>query len=323
MSTEQNKEIMRRFYEEFWCKSNVDAVDELVDPDFVDHQWPADWPQGLEGLKMLIRNLRKAFPDMHETVEDIIAEGDKVVGRFTLHGTHNGEFLGIPPTGKRVKMDGIDILRIKNGKIVEFWYKEDTLGLFGQLGVFPPDMENIPGSVGKGQQKSAEGPAPAAPWSKEELDLIFPKDMDRLRLMGHHLLCMGSFEPLFKAAPEFQADYTEFVKRVKLLPDLKIETIYGYDTVCYQCGMNWLREEGRCKTGWTNKISKDIAVLKHLGMRTGEVIRLEDLQRLLAEKVAPEDLQRFCEAGEWKCPFYSLGVCQKAYAALRKQFDVS
>ena len=82
MSIETNKALMLRFYEEFWCKGNADAVDELVAPDFVDHQLPSGWQPGPEGLKQLVREWRTGFPDMWETVEDLIAEGDRVVGRF-------------------------------------------------------------------------------------------------------------------------------------------------------------------------------------------------------------------------------------------------
>ena len=142
---EANKALMRRWFDEFWCKGNADAVDTMVDPNFIDHQRPEGWPGGREGLKALVREWRKGFSDMHETVEDLIADGDKVVGRFTLRGTHTGEFLGIPATGRRIEITGIDIVRIRDGRIVDFWYNEDTLGLFQQLGAFPPGLA-VPGS---------------------------------------------------------------------------------------------------------------------------------------------------------------------------------
>lgn len=144
MSSEANKALMRRFYEEFWCKGNADAVGELVHADFIDHQEPVDGPpgrrHGLEAMKALVRDWRAGFPDMSETIEDLIAEGDRVCGRFTLRGTHRGEFRGIPPTGRAIEISGIDVVRVAGGKIIEFWYSEDTLGLYQQLGAFPPDL---------------------------------------------------------------------------------------------------------------------------------------------------------------------------------------
>jgi len=137
--TQQSKNVMRRFYEEFWCRGNEDAVDELVSEDVVDHQRPDGWPEGREGIKMLVRVWREGFPDMRETIEDLIAEDDRVVGRFTIDATHTGTFLGIPPTGRRIRIGGIDIVRVRDGQIAEFWYAEDALGLYQQLGVDPPD----------------------------------------------------------------------------------------------------------------------------------------------------------------------------------------
>ena len=148
MSVEGNKAAMRRFYEEFWCKGNRDAVDALVAPDIIDHQRPEGWPAGAAGMKRLLEEWRPGFPDMNESVDDLIAEGDKVVGRFTIRATHTGPFLGIPPTGRKVEVRGIDIVRFREGRVVEWWYCEDALGLFQQLDRFPPG-EAIPG-VGRG-----------------------------------------------------------------------------------------------------------------------------------------------------------------------------
>ena len=134
MSIEANKALLRRYYDELWCKGNDDAADELLHPEFNDPELPADWPSGVEGFKRLVREWRQGFPDMRETVEHMIAEGDKVVGYFRMRGTHEGEFFGIAPTGKRVEMVGADVARIANGKIAELWYAEDLLGLYRQLG---------------------------------------------------------------------------------------------------------------------------------------------------------------------------------------------
>jgi predicted ester cyclase len=146
MPNEANEALVRRWYEEFWCQGNADAADELVDPDFIDHQALPGAQAGIAGLKEFVRAWRRGFPDMAETIELLISDGDMVVGRFRLSGTHRGDFFGLAPSGRRVDVTGIDILRIRDGKIVEFWYSEDTLGLFRQLGVTPPEEGDIPGS---------------------------------------------------------------------------------------------------------------------------------------------------------------------------------
>jgi steroid delta-isomerase-like uncharacterized protein len=134
---DRNKALLRRFYEELWSKGNLDAISELVAEDFVDHHPLPGAPPGREGLAALVTTWRTAFPDMSETCEDLIAEGDKVVGRFTMRGTHSGEFMGVAPTGRRVTMSGIDIVRVAGGKIAEFWYGEHLLELMQRLGAGP------------------------------------------------------------------------------------------------------------------------------------------------------------------------------------------
>jgi steroid delta-isomerase-like uncharacterized protein len=133
----RNKALMRRFYEELWSKGNLEAIPELVAEDFVDHQAPVGQPSGREELAGLVVMWRTGFPDMRETVEDLISEGDKVVGRFLMRGTHRGEFMGVAPTGRSVTMSGIDVVRIADGRISEFWYAEQMLELMQQLGAAP------------------------------------------------------------------------------------------------------------------------------------------------------------------------------------------
>ena len=129
--------MLRRFYEELWSQGDLETISELVADDFVDHYPLPGAPPGREGVAALINTWRTAFPDMRETCEDLIAEGDKVVGRFTIRGTHSGGFMGVPPTGQRVTMSGIDIVRVAGGKIAEFWYGEHLLELMQQLGAVP------------------------------------------------------------------------------------------------------------------------------------------------------------------------------------------
>ena len=137
MSTEQNNALIRRFYEEVLNKKNTAVIDELLDPNQVNHSLPPGMPADLEGSKQFIGMFLTGFPDLHFTVEDMIAEGDTVVARLTARGTHQGAFMGIPPTGKHVTVTAIDINRLVGGKSVEHWLEMDTLGMMQQLGVIP------------------------------------------------------------------------------------------------------------------------------------------------------------------------------------------
>ena len=136
MSTEENKALYRR-YVEAWNKHNVAAMEELYAPDFVVHGPAAFGDMDLAAMKLLTAAWYAAFPDQHYTVEDLIAEGDKVVCRFTCRGTHQGEFMGIPPTGNVVTYTGIHISRVAGGKCVEDWRSADVLGFLQQLGAIP------------------------------------------------------------------------------------------------------------------------------------------------------------------------------------------
>ena len=134
---------MRRFYDEVINKKNFAAIDEFIHPQMVDHALPPDVPAGIDGQKHVFRMYSTAFPDTHFTVEDMIAEGDKVVVRLNMSATHYGAFMGLPPTGKHVRFTGIDIIRITDGKLVERWAQTDMLGMLQQLGIVP-----LPGQAG-------------------------------------------------------------------------------------------------------------------------------------------------------------------------------
>ena len=138
----ENKAIARRFYEEIINHRNQSVVDELVAPGFVDHNpiGPGIAP-GPEGVKQTFAMFRSGLPDMNVTIEDQIAEGDKVVSRLTARGTHKGELMGIPPTGKKLTMGVIDVIRFKGGKAVERWGESDNMGMMQQLGVIPTPEE--------------------------------------------------------------------------------------------------------------------------------------------------------------------------------------
>jgi steroid delta-isomerase-like uncharacterized protein len=143
MSAEENKALVRRFVDEVQSRGNIDALDEICSPEFVNHSAPPGVPSNCEGVKQLTAMFRQAFPDSYFTVEDMMAEGDKVATRKTFHGSHQGEFMGIPPTGRRVSMRLIDIVRIAGGRVVEHWSMGDNLGMMQQLGVIPQQGENV------------------------------------------------------------------------------------------------------------------------------------------------------------------------------------
>ena len=139
MSTEENKAFMRRFYEEVFNQKNLAAIDDFVAPDFVNRSAAQlGLVSGdLEHVRQFVGVVMQAFPDLHYTVEDMVAEGDKVVTRLTLSGTQQGAFMGIPATGKHATVSDIEIFRITGGKAVETWVQVDFLGLLQQLGVVP------------------------------------------------------------------------------------------------------------------------------------------------------------------------------------------
>ena len=142
MSTEENKTVSRRFHEAF-DKGNQGSQALYVElaPDFVAHFPGVPGPLDREGFTQLGNVFTSAFPQSQTTIEDEIAEGDKVISRWTYRAVHRGEFQGIPPSGKQVTMTGLTLLRIAGGKIVEHWVELDQLGLLQQLGVIPPAQE--------------------------------------------------------------------------------------------------------------------------------------------------------------------------------------
>jgi len=138
MQTEQNKALFRKMVEGVFNQGNIGLVDEILTPDFVEHEeLPPGIPTGREGVKQLTSMLRSAFPDFKATIEDMVAEGDKVVVRMTWTGTHQGDFMGIPATGKRVSFGVIDIVRFAGDRFSEHWGLMDQAGLMQQLGAVP------------------------------------------------------------------------------------------------------------------------------------------------------------------------------------------
>ena len=137
MSAEENKAIFRRYVEGVGNEGNLGLADDIFDR-YLAHQPDGSvLERGPEDVKRFMGEFREAFPDFHSEIEDQIAEGDKVVSRWRMHGTHRGEFRGIAPTGIALDITGIGIFRFSNGKVLESWDNFDRLGMMRQLGVIP------------------------------------------------------------------------------------------------------------------------------------------------------------------------------------------
>jgi steroid delta-isomerase-like uncharacterized protein len=136
MSTEKNKAAIRRFIEEAVNKGNLAVLDEIMAPDYVYHSFQE--VKGAEGMKQFITMMRTTFPDLHITIDDMVAEGDMVAYRFTLRGTFKGEMMGMAPTGKQAAFPEAHFVRFVSGKAVEETPYADMLTLYQQLGVKPP-----------------------------------------------------------------------------------------------------------------------------------------------------------------------------------------
>ena len=172
MMSEENKALARRFLEEAFNEGNLGLADEIFASDYVLHDpTNPEEMRGPEGAKQFVQMYRSAFPDSHVTVEDLIAEGDKVVTRFRGRGTHQGELFGIPPSGNQVEVSGITISRFEGGKFVEDWTNSDTLGLMQQIGAIPEP----------GQEEEETRPAAAEGEGEEEKGLM---DKAKDKLMG-------------------------------------------------------------------------------------------------------------------------------------------
>ena len=136
--TEENKAQFRRMYEEGFNQGNLAVVDELIAPEFINHEAPPGMNnRGPESLRMVITMLRTAFPDLHFSIEHLVAEGDTVAGRLAMNGTHQGPLMGMSPTGRSVRQNHMHFVRFSDGKAVEHWGVRDDVGMMRQLGTFP------------------------------------------------------------------------------------------------------------------------------------------------------------------------------------------
>lgn len=133
--TKKNKEICKRFFDELHDKGNFDIIDELVHPNVISHDPFPGQPEGSEGVRQTMKIFRKAFPDLKLEHNDMIAEDDRVMIKFTATGTHHSTFMHIPATGNKIAYEEVVILRLKDGKITEHWAVADAMALLQQLGV--------------------------------------------------------------------------------------------------------------------------------------------------------------------------------------------
>lgn len=141
MSLRENKELARRLFDEVWSRGRLELVGNLLLPDFVGRPGGLGDPfHGPSGAQEFIGGLRRAFPDLTFEVEDLIGERDLVAARWTARGTNHGEFMGMPPTGRRIALDGMTIHRIQDGRIVEGWMQPDAMSLVRQIAVSEPDQ---------------------------------------------------------------------------------------------------------------------------------------------------------------------------------------
>ena len=136
MTIEDNKELLRRFSREIINQGNLDAAEEIIAPDYINHNPTPGQVPGLESFKRAVTNLRMAFPDLRETVEVILAEGDLVSVRATRRGTHEGTYMGVPGTQRPVTIPTMYFARVRNGRITDFWLNWDILGMLQQIGAF-------------------------------------------------------------------------------------------------------------------------------------------------------------------------------------------
>jgi len=149
MMSQSPEALARRLIEEGFNQGNLDVADELISPDLVEHQnFGPNHAAGAEGVKAVIASLRRAFPDFHLAIDDLAVDGDTVWLRMTGTGTNDGPFMGHPPTGRAMRTDVFDALRVENDSLVEHWGVPDRLGILLQLGLAqPPTHASAPTST--------------------------------------------------------------------------------------------------------------------------------------------------------------------------------
>jgi predicted ester cyclase len=132
-----NKALFRRTYDELRNRGDLSDVEVIIAPDFINHEAPPGMNRGPDSMRGLVTMLRTAFPDVHFTIEELVAEGDIVAGRLAMRGTHQGPLMGMSPTGRTVEQSHMHFVRFRDGKAVEHWGVRDDLGMMQQLGIIP------------------------------------------------------------------------------------------------------------------------------------------------------------------------------------------
>jgi steroid delta-isomerase-like uncharacterized protein len=138
---QHNMQRCREFMEKVFDKGDTAAIAEYMAADFVEHNPSPEQQPGIDGFKKMMVEFRAAYPDMKTNIEDIFASGDKVTVRYTMSGTNSGPFMGMPATNKKISIEGIDILRLEDGKAKEHWGQFDAMGMMTQLGLMKPPAE--------------------------------------------------------------------------------------------------------------------------------------------------------------------------------------
>jgi steroid delta-isomerase-like uncharacterized protein len=183
VSTEENKALVRRYVEAIH-KGNMDEGEGLLAPDFAFHVSGAPGPLNSEAFRQLFAGLLTAFPDLAVTNEDLIAEGDKVAGRWITRGTHQDELWGIPPTGKQVKITSMDVNHLTGGKIAERWHEYDALGMMQQLGVIPVPDSPVGEPGGDGASGTTKKASPTSPEENKALVRRYWQEASRRGLLA-------------------------------------------------------------------------------------------------------------------------------------------
>lgn len=177
MSVQENKELVVRYVEAV-NRGELDAFDQMVDPAFVDHDPIPGQKPGIEGLKDAYRMFLDAFPDVNFIFEDVFGEGDLVVGRGVIYGTHRGAFMGVPPSGRRVRWTGTRLFRVREGKVTDGWINLDLLGLVSQLTA--PTAQPVPEYEGPGAEGLLQRLAPASPATLEDNKALLRRMLEEL-----------------------------------------------------------------------------------------------------------------------------------------------
>jgi steroid delta-isomerase-like uncharacterized protein len=156
------KELWQRYINEVWNQGHMEMIDELIHEDFIDHTPTGDQEHGRNGIKWFVNMIRTAFPDVQGRIEHIISQGDMVAVHLVFEGTHTGgELFGIPATGKRIALKGLDILKVEDGKLAHSWANFDQAGMMAQLGVIPQAGPGAVAAGGGGQGAGAPSGAGA------------------------------------------------------------------------------------------------------------------------------------------------------------------